>query len=153
MKGRSIADMDTFCRDFFQTIECRRFLSAGIDEMIRLKEEGYHIVIVSASADLYMHLLPEFLPVDAVISTVCEVDEHGCYTGRILQNCKGEAKPVMLDEWLHAQDLFLDPNRSRAYGDSAGDRFMLNLTNHPVLVDPKRALRKHIPTAEIVHWH
>lgn len=149
--GRSVAEMDEVARDFFREVQQKRFFREGVAEMQRLREQGVRIVIVSASSDVYMRVLPEFLPCDEVICTTCE-SVDGRYTGKVGKNCKGEEKVSRICEWLHAQGLSIDKAASSGYGDSPSDAPMLLLTEHPVLVNPKRRLRQRIPEGRIVHW-
>ena len=152
IKGRSREEMDALGRSFFQHKQSGRFFSAGRDELERLRAEGYRVVVVTASAEVYMRLLPEFLPVDDVIATRCPLDGSGCYTGEIGPNCKGDEKPRRIQAWLEEQGLDVDWHACRAYGDSASDAPMLRLVGRPVLVNPKKSLRNILPAAIAVRW-
>ena len=121
-----------------------------MSELWQLKAAGYTIVVVTASAEAYMRLLPEFLPVDAVLSTPCETMD-GVYTGVVGVNCRGEEKVRRIQAYLQAQDMEVDAD-SRAYGDSASDAPMLRLTAHPVLVNPRKKLQAAMPEASTVSW-
>ena len=151
IKGRSVEDMDAFARDFFRDVQQRFFFEDAAPELFRLREQGVKIVVVSAYGDVYMRVLPEFLPVDAVISTTCEVAD-GRYTGNIGKNCKAEEKVHRIQAWLENQGLSIDKEKSSGYGDSPSDAPMLLLTAHPTLVNPKRKLMKAIPDGRIVRW-
>ena len=86
--GRTVAEMDEIARDFFREEQSKRFFREGVSEMRRLREHGVRVVVVSASSDVYMRVLPEFLPCDEVICTVCEAAD-GVYTGKA-ENLHGE---------------------------------------------------------------
>ena len=152
LKGRSAKELEELARAFFREVETRRFLPKGLEEIASLRARGCRVLIVSASCDVYMRVLPEFLDVDAVLSTRCEVDAEGCYTGRIEANLRGEEKPRRLRRYLEEQGL-ADAPILYAYGDSAGDAPMLRLAERPILVDPKKGLRRLMPQAEAVRWH
>ena len=152
IKGCSVHEMDDFCRGFLSDVMIRRMYRDALTELDRLHAEGYHIVVVSASVELYMHLLPEFLPVDAVLGTQCGVDEQEHYTGDIGENCKGLQKPLRLASYLAAKRWELDWDASCAYGDSASDWPMLELTSKPTLVNPTSQVRKLHPEAQCVRW-
>lgn len=152
VKGRTVEEMDAIARDFFRDVQQKFFFEDAAPELFRLRELDAKIVVVSASADLYMKVLPEFLPVDAVISTTCEVAD-GKYTGKIGKNCKGEEKVSRINTWLQEQGLSIDKEKSAGYGDSPSDAPMLLLTVQPNLVNPKRKLVKRIPKGRIVHWY
>ena len=151
IKGHSVDEMDAVARDFFREKQVFRFFQQGMQEIERLRSDGVKIVIVSASADVYMHVLAEFMPIDAVISTTCEVKD-GLYTGRIGPNCKGEEKPRRIAAWLEAQGLRIDRAASAGYGDSPSDAPMLLLTDSHHLVNPKKKLRKRLPQGTIHRW-
>lgn len=151
IKGRSIAEMDELARAFFRDAQSRRFFKHGQDELQQLHAKGVKIVIVSASADVYMRVLPEFLPVDAVLSTTCEVKE-GRYTGHVGANCKGDEKPRRIAAWLTQQGLSIDKAASAGYGDSPSDAPMLLLTGTPTLVNPKKKLVSRLPEGRTVRW-
>ena len=149
--GRTVDEMDEAARDFFREVQQQRFFEDAAPELFRLREQGVQIVIVSASADVYMKVLPEFLPVDAVLGTVCETAD-GRYTGKIGPNCKGEEKVRRIEAWLAAQGLSIDKARSSGYGDSPSDAPMLLLTGHPNLVNPKPKLVRRIPEGRVCLW-
>lgn len=151
IKGRTVEEMDELARDFFRDVQQKAFFEDAAPELFRLRELGTKIVIVSASSDLYMKVLPEFLPVDAVISTTCET-QNGRYTGKIGKNCKGDEKVRRIQEWLGVQGLSIDRENSAGYGDSPSDAPMLLLTASPSLVNPKRKLVRNVPQGRILRW-
>lgn len=151
IKGKSPEELDDLARDFFREVITPRLFEQAIAELWQLKSSGHTVVVVSASADLYMHLLPEFLPVDAVLSTHCLV-ANAAYTGRVEANCKGQEKPRRIAQWLKENGLELDSDGSCAYGDSLSDGPMLRMTGHPVLVNPGKKLSAAFPEARVVHW-
>ena len=151
IKGRTVEEMDELSRDFFRDAQQKAFFEDAAPELFRLREQGAKLVVVSASSDLYMKVLPEFLPIDAVISTTCETAD-GVYTGKIGKNCKGEEKVRRIQEWLDAQGLAIDKAHSAGYGDSPSDAPMLLLTDHPNLVNPKRKLKKNVPQGRVLRW-
>ena len=151
IKDRTVEEMDSIARDFFRDVQQKAFFADAAPELFRLREQGVKIVIVSASSDLYMKVLPEFLPVDAVISTVCETRD-GRYTGKIGKNCKGEEKVRRIEAWLKEQGLSIDKEHSAGYGDSPSDAPMLLLTASPNLVNPKRKLVQNVPQGRILRW-
>ena len=152
IKGRHQREMDELARAFFREVLVPRFFAEGQKELLRLKSEGYRVLVISASADVYMRVLPEFMPVEAVMSTHCALDASGCYTGEVCENCKGDVKPVRLREYLQLLGVTMDAAASRAYGDSPSDAPMLSLTGHPTLVSPSKKLLKKLPNAQIVQW-
>lgn len=149
--GHTVEELDGVARDFFREVQRKRFFKEGLAELERLRRDGVTTVIVSASSDVYMRVLPEFMPVDHVICTTCEV-QSGCYTGRVGKNCKGEEKVRRIQEWLHARGLSIDKAASSGYGDSPSDAPMLLLTGAPHLVNPKQKLLRRIPDGCVHRW-
>ena len=152
LRGRTQQDMDDLARSFFRDRIMKRLYPLGAAELNRLRAEGYRILFVSASPDVYMRVLPEFLPADAVIATPCGLDNDNRYTGLVGENCKGIDKPLRIAEYLAANHLELDWEHSRAYGDSPSDAPMLALVATPICVNPAKSLRDQLPTATIVTW-
>lgn len=149
--GRSVEEMDGIARDFFHEVHQRHFFQEGVAELQQLRDKGVRIVVVSASADVYMRVLPEFLPCDEVLCTVCEVKD-GVYTGKVGENCKGEEKVRRIQTWLKKKDLCIERGATSGYGDSPSDAPMLKMTGMPVLVNPKKKLRARVTGGRIVHW-
>ena len=153
LKGHSRAEMDAFALAFFHDKVEKKLYADGQRELTRLKQEGYHILLVSASPDVYLNAIGHALGAEAVLATTCGLEADGkTYTGLVGENCKGVEKPLRIAAYLAANHADLDWETSRAYGDSASDVPMMNLTAHPVCVNPKKKLRQALPDAETVHW-
>ncbi|MGA2037192.1 MAG: HAD-IB family phosphatase, partial [Acidimicrobiales bacterium] len=101
------------------------------------RNQGHHVVLVSASPELYVRAVGRELGVDDVIATRLEVDPDGlltgCYDGR---NCRGTQKLARLEQWMRSSVVATEmgdgadapragPDVRRpflwAYGNSAGD--------------------------------
>lgn len=149
--GHTVEEMDEVARDFFRESQQKRFFAQGVRQLEEHRRNGVTTVIVSASSDVYMRVLPEFMPVDHVISTTCEVS-NGRYTGKVGKNCKGEEKVRRINEWLDAKGLAIDSGRSFGYGDSPSDAPMLLLTASPRPVNPKKKLLRRIPDGTVCRW-
>jgi phosphatidylglycerophosphatase C len=94
------------------------------------RDQGHRLVIVSASLEVYLEPVGRRLGFDAVLATALEVDGEGRLTGRLRGlNCRGEEKAARLRQWLDG-----GPAEIWAYGDSRGDRELLAMADHPVLV-------------------
>lgn len=152
LKGRSADEMLDVARAFFRDEYLPRFYQDGLTELWSLRSQGMKLVVVSASPDVYMRALPEFMPIDAVLSTRCEVGGDGRYTGQVGENCKGEEKVRRIKQYLKENGFVLDMKCSSAYGDSPSDADMMALVNRAVLVNPKKALLRRRPDGIVVHW-
>jgi HAD superfamily hydrolase (TIGR01490 family) len=94
------------------------------------RSEGHEIVIVSATLDVYLEPLAPLLGVDRVLCTKLGVDADGRLDGTLEGgNVRGAGKVDRMREWLGS-----DPVELWAYGDSAGDRELLELADHAAWV-------------------
>jgi phosphatidylglycerophosphatase C len=118
----------------------RALVSRGLrdDTVARLRWHvgaGHVAVILSASYENYVRGVAEPLGVTAVIATRLEVGGDGrCTGGLIGDNCRGAEKVRRLDAWLAERELSRSEIELWAYGDSAGDRELLAVADHPVWV-------------------
>lgn len=92
---------------------------------------GDILVIVSASMGAWIRPWASRHGIDEVICSEPEIDERGLLTGRFATpNCYGaEKRRRFLERFPDREDYELT-----AYGDSAGDREMLEEADHPVWV-------------------
>ncbi|MDQ1391523.1 MAG: phosphatidylglycerophosphatase [Acidimicrobiaceae bacterium] len=98
------------------------------------QQRGHRLVIVSASLDVYLAPTGVALGFDHVLATLLEVGSDGRLTGRLQgPNVRGVEKSSRLRSWL-ARELDGAPYQLWAYGDSAGDRELLAMADHPVRV-------------------
>ena len=109
--------------------------SSEIDKMLRPKamkalkahkENGEKIIIISASVENWIKPWAKKMEINSVLATKIETDKNGMLTGQFLtKNCYGQEKVNRLLEKL--------PNRSEyrlvAYGDSRGDKEMIDFAN------------------------
>ena len=144
--GQSKMAMDAAADRFLARYIKRRAYPEAIGTIRELKRDGWIIAVVSASPDVYMNRLPQFLPVDIVLATPCLLDQSGIYTGLIGANCKGEEKARRL------QEMSFNGGILRAYGDSGSDADMLRLAAEPILVNPGPALKAAFPGARCMRW-
>jgi phosphatidylglycerophosphatase C len=109
--------------------------------------QGHDVVIVSASPQIYVDVVTEWLNADGGLGTRLSVDARGQLTGTYLgKNCRGSEKARRLDEWMRQRHVGESPV-TYAYGNSRGDRRMLRSVTYPFDVGrlgPLSALR-HFP--------
>lgn len=135
-----------FYRDFVQSVLVPAIYPAALTRMNAHRARGDLVFLVTASADLYMAHMQEFLPVDAVLAT--PVDNEG----RVGRNCRGEEKVQRLLQWLTDSGRVADLGASWAYGDSLSDLPVLSLVGHGVRVNPKPALRRRRTGLPMERW-
>lgn len=130
-KGLSYEDFVSMGKSFAKKIDFIRKKNI-CEKLINFKSQGYCVYVVSASVDEWVRPFCESqLSVDGVLATHVEVDKNGILTGKFSsRNCYGQEKVNRL--------LCVEPNRNEyclyAFGDSAGDKEMLQFADHGVLV-------------------
>jgi 3-phosphoshikimate 1-carboxyvinyltransferase len=98
-------------------------------------DQGHRVVIVSASYEHYVEVVASHLGLHGVAATRLELGTDGRFTGRLHgPNCRAAEKVVRLDAWLAEHGLARATVTLWAYGDSAGDRELLAVADHPVWV-------------------
>ncbi len=129
LAGRSEAGLRTLGERYADSIVTHR-LRSGMPERIEWhRKQGHEIVIVSASPTLYLDAVGSRLGLDAVIATELEVGPDGSLTGEIVgANVRRAEKVRGLEAWLGgAAEIW-------AYGDSTGDRELLERADHAMRV-------------------
>lgn len=137
--GRPIADVERLAADFGTTIADSMLRDDTVARLDWHRRQGHVVVIVSASYEQYVHVVGDRLGVDGVVATRLEVVDDRC-TGRLDgPNCRGPEKVRRLEGWLAGRGVDRADVTLWAYGDSAGDRELLEWADHPVWVTGRLA--------------
>ena len=132
--GRSASEVEALGVQFASKVANRWLRSDVATRMRWHQEQGHVVILVSASLGAYLHPLGDLLEVDAVLCTEME-EIDGVLTGRLVgKNCRGEEKVARVQKWreeagIDVQDLVY------AYGDSSGDKQLLDLFSQPTWVN------------------
>lgn len=124
--GMNIADFNKLCISFANS---RHPLvrPQAIAEVNDIMANGGKALVVSASAENWVRPLLEkaFCTIPNLSATQLEVAD-GKITGRIIgKNCYGEEKVNRIEEYLKANNIRRQDYYIYAYGDSAGDKQMM----------------------------
>jgi HAD superfamily hydrolase (TIGR01490 family) len=116
--------------DLYSTDEIPKITRQGALKVLNWhKSEGHTILILSASADIWLEKWCNFNKFE-LICTKFEVS-NGHYTGQIEgENCFGEEKKKRLESYLKAGNFEF----SYGYGDSSADKYFLELVDVPYLM-------------------
>lgn len=121
------------------------FAEAGM-EMQQRKQEGYHVLLVTASPYAYMKYFQTLPWVDHVIGTQLVPHANG-YTSRVEGiNCKGEEKVRRIQAYLKEQNMVIDYDRSCAYSDSLSDLPVMKLVANRYFIN------RRVPEMEELSW-
>lgn len=125
-RGRAASDVERAAQAFARHVHEHWMRADVVERLVRHRESGDTIVLVSASFDVYLRPLAELLRADGVVATRLAVDGDGILTGELDgPNCRGPEKPIRLHRWLDERGSPRSAVHVTAYGDSAGDRDLL----------------------------
>lgn len=118
------------------------------------KNLGHTILIITATNVIVTTPIAKMLNINNLIATNAEI-KNGEYTGKSsgIPSFAG-GKVTRLNEWLAVKNLKLTDCESYFYSDSFNDRFLLDLVNYPVAVNPDAKLKTHANQKgwQIVDW-
>jgi phosphatidylglycerophosphatase C len=131
-QGRDVSAVAATGKTFASYVKMTSLRSDTVDRLRWHQRMGHRTVIVSASLRSYLDPLAASLGIDHVLCTDVASD-GGRYLGRLEGgNCRAAEKAVRLRALLTAESI--EDAELWAYGDSRGDREMLDMAAHPVWV-------------------
>lgn len=123
LRGMTREELTAESRAFADRFAPRLFRPDALAAWRRWRAEGARLVIVSASPDVIVAPFAEKLGADALVATQMAYDRRGRVAGAFATaNCRGPEKVARLKATFGA-----DVTLKAAYGDTSGDREMLQL--------------------------
>lgn len=100
----------------------------GMQKLLWHKQQGHRCVLISANLDVYLEPWAVYAGFHDLICSKLEVNQKGNATGKLTGlNCWGPEKTHRLLQLLGPKENFI----LYAYGDSKGDRPLLELADYP----------------------
>lgn len=127
-----------FFQEFHDQSIVPKYLSSGIQRIEWHRTQGHKLILASASIDLYLRHVAQFLGFDLLVCTRTSRNPQLHQAG---PNCRGEEKLVQMSEVLTLSNI--DWEDSWAYSDSQSDLPILSRCGHPVAVNPGRKLKRY----------
>jgi HAD superfamily hydrolase (TIGR01490 family) len=94
-------------------------------------QRGDRCILVSANLDLYLKPWGMLAGFETVIASKCAISPQGRLTGRLAgKNCWGAEKARRLRQLLSPREHYI----LYAYGDSLGDKEMLDMADYPLFI-------------------
>lgn len=104
----------------------------------KLKNEGYMVILISASPEFYIKEFYAIKEVDLIIGTKF-IFENGKFVRKMSgNNCKGEEKVKRLEKVLKEKNIKADFKNSYMFSDSLSDKPLLDLVGNPYLINYKK---------------
>lgn len=126
--GMTHANLADIGCDFARTGLAALLRSDMIRRLETHRSQGDTCVLVSASLDLYLEPWARDHGFEAVLCSRLAVDRNGRVSGELEEgNCFGPTKLKRIVQWLDGRQ----PSYITAYGDSRGDREMLQFAHEP----------------------
>lgn len=117
--------------EFVNEVLPKYYYKDALEEIKYLKEEGYTLLLVSASYENYMKKVGENLGFDHVIGT-----RLGRLNELIGDNNRREEKVARIESYLEEIEESIDYENSRSYSDSyRDDKYMMELTAEKYLIN------------------
>ena len=112
-----------------------------------LKNEGYMVILISASPEFYIKEFYAIDEVDLIIGTRFKFENGKFIRSMDGNNCKGQEKVRRLKAVLKEKNIEADFKNSYMFSDSLSDKPLLDLVGNPYLINYKK---KH--EIEILKW-
>ena len=110
----------------------------AVNMIKKLKNEGYMVILISASPEFYIKEFYAIKEVDLIIGTKF-IFENGKFVRKMSgNNCKGEEKVKRLEKVLKEKNIKVDFKNSYMFSDSLSDKPLLDLVGNPYLINYKK---------------
>lgn len=125
--GMRHADLQREGEEFAREIIPKLLKKRALEQMTWHQKEGHRVILISASPEIYLNPWAQQMGITHVCSSKLEVNGGGRITGLIVGlNCRGPEKVRRLKELLGEEKTY----ELYAYGDSPGDRELLDFADH-----------------------
>jgi phosphatidylglycerophosphatase C len=136
LAGRAVTDIEAVVAVYTDLVIAKQLRPDTVARVEWHRAQGHELLVVSASPELYVRPIAERLHFDGVLATRLEVDGDGHLTGRLDgANVRAQEKVRRIEEWLDDRAVTL-----WAYGNSSGDRPMLDRADVGVMVTRRQRL-------------
>ena len=135
--GVSRSQLAQYSEQFVVSTMAKNVKSPALDELTRLREEGYLLVLATASFGFYVRNLADQLGFDEVLCTEALFDSEDKLTGELDgKNCIGSEKANRIKVLMQERGW---DTVELGYSDSLVDIPMLEMVRTALVIDPKAA--------------
>lgn len=143
LKGKSKEEL----KSFFDTLarsDLERINRPLVEKLKQHQANGDQVVIVSGALMPFLIAFSEVIELEDIdiIGTDLKYDEQDTSTGMMGEIVNGERKAGVVLEWLNSRGISVDDVTIWAYADSESDSPLLDMVDHPVVVNPDKSMEK-----------
>jgi HAD superfamily hydrolase (TIGR01490 family) len=140
LAGKHPADIESQAQEFCHTEMIGKLSLQAHARLDAHRQAGHQLILVTGAPIFLIAPLAKFLHVPTVFAANPE-ERDSIYTGALIPPLPyGRGKRELI--LAHARDMSLNLADSFAYGDSPGDRDILELVGHPLVVNPIRGMAR-----------
>ena len=125
-KGIRLEEIEKLSREFVMEKIVPALKPQALANLQNYRAQGYKIILASASFEIYVKPMAEYLNCDYYFGTLIETKEGKLHNRILGANCKGRAKIERIVEVIDPQTI--DREASVSYSDSLSDLPFLDLT-------------------------
>lgn len=127
--GKPLKELQATAKAFAHSETLKRLIKKSALERLQWHKNQHHrCILVSASIDLYLEPWTQLMGFDDLLCSNVEIINDQTISGRLSGlNCRGEEKIRRLETLLGPKDSYI----LYAYGDSSGDKELLQLADYP----------------------
>tara|TARA_B110000003_G_scaffold110197_1_gene112833 strand:+ start:729 stop:1394 length:666 start_codon:yes stop_codon:yes gene_type:complete len=150
LKGFSKSRLRQYAKLYYFNKIKKAFIKTILFELIKKKEEGYKIIVVSGGYDIYLDYFVEEFRIDGLISTQIKFNKSDICMGKISGiDCLWSNKVKLLESYFVKEKI--DFRNSLAYSDSFTDIPMLNWVQNGIVVSNNN-VEKWMKKYKIILW-
>lgn len=128
LKNKKREELERHAKQFAQQQLSKMIRPEGLERLAWHRKEGHRCILISANLDLYLKPWAELNGFETAITSNVEFSSEGKLTGHLTGfNCRGPEKVRRLAELLGPRESYF----LYAYGDSEGDRELLEFSDKP----------------------
>lgn len=131
-------DLSILTKKFYDEKLTTILYKDALDMIKKLKQEGYMVILISASPEFYIKEFYAIKEVDLIIGTKFTFEDGKFIRKMDGNNCKGEEKVKRLKAVLQEKSIEADFKNSYMFSDSLSDKPLLDLVGNPYLINYKK---------------
>lgn len=139
LNGMQEKDVKDLCLTFVRQVATKYISARAIKAMEHHQKEGFKIILLSASPEIYLTYLCKFLNADFSIGTKVEVKNGNNFV--LGSHCYGAEKLKRLNQFIKTEAISFDYKNSFFYSDHHSDMPVFENIGNPVPVNANAKLK------------